>query len=72
MRKLVALVAVVVLAICGCDLFEDTFANSCAQQGGQVFEKSHIDFGYTMDGRVTWVPSSIRFCKVNGAIVDVE
>lgn len=70
-KGLVGAVALVAI-LAGCDAFEDTFKATCLQQGGQVVEKSHMDYGITTSGRVTWVPSSIRFCKVNGAITDVE
>jgi hypothetical protein len=67
-RAVVASVALVTL-LTGCT---DSFRASCEASGGTVMEKSHIDFGVTANGRVTWVPSTIRFCKKDGVITDVE
>jgi hypothetical protein len=70
-KPLIGAVALTAI-LAGCDGFEDDFKTACLQEGGQVYEKSHVDYGVTSSGRVTWVPSSIRFCKVNGVITDVE
>jgi hypothetical protein len=50
----------------------DEFKAYCVQSGGVVFEKSHMDYGVTSSGRITWVQSNIRFCKKGGVIIDVE
>lgn len=67
--KGVASAIVFAILLAGC---MDSFKASCEAQGGQVLSKSHTEFGVTSNGRITWVPSTIRFCKINGAIVDIE
>lgn len=67
--KRMLLASILLITLLGCS---DEFRASCEANGGAVMEKSHIDFGVTANGRVTWVPSTTRFCKKDGVIVDIE
>lgn len=67
-RMLLASILLVAFAT-GCT---DQFKADCVASGGTVMEKTHIDFGVTTTGRVTWVPATTRFCKKDGNITDIE